>query len=176
MSIETKQQDSEVHNQDHDILSAVVDLIEENSGMWKGQASKLSRVLGLNTNPRALSVELKKAKSELKNNGISLRGSIIRGKHIITITNTHRITHSETTLRHPNKDTPKDTDFATPPEKEPITFPFSWQYGQIEALSEEEKNEVNRIQHKGKKKYQKACGVCGKEGNLEFHKTVVNLL
>lgn len=170
MSTETKQQDSEVHNQYHDILSAVVNLVKENK-KFRGTAAELAKVLGLvDMNPRALVVQVNKLNGELENRGIFVKHSINRGRHLVTITNTHEITHSEETLLHPTQTIPKNSDFATPPKKEPITFPFSWLYGEIIELSEEEKNELNRTRHNGRKHYQKPCAVCGEEGILEYRK------
>ena len=171
MSTETEQPDLVgVYNHNHDFLRGVVNYIEENE-KFRGTAAELSRVLGsLDMNARVLSLKLEKIKSELENNGIFVKHSIIRGRHIITIANTHEIPHSEETLLHPTKAPPENQGFATPPNKEPITFPFSWQYGTIEELSEEEKNEVNVLRHNGRKHYQKTCSLCAKEGNLEYRK------
>ena len=170
---ETNQRYSEVRNQGHDILNVVINLVEESGGAWKGQACELSKkILGVsNINPRALSVQLKKLNVELENRGIFVRHSINRGKHLIKLSNTPNIKHNETTLRHPNKHTPKNSDFATPLQKEAISFPFEWVYGTIEELSEEEKNEINCIRYIGRKPYQKPCSLCGEEGVLAFRKT-----
>ena len=103
MSTKIKQQDSEVHNQDHDFLRGVVNYIEENK-KFRGTAAELSRVLGLlDMNARELSLKLEKIKGELENHGIFVKHSISRGRHLVTIANTHRITHSETTLRYPTQ-------------------------------------------------------------------------
>lgn len=47
---------------------------------------------------------------------------------------------------------------------------FTWAYGEIEKLSEEEKSEVNQIQRQGRKTYQKNCALCGRAGVMEYRK------
>jgi superfamily II helicase len=162
------EEDLEGYNQNHDFLHGVVSFIEENE-KFRGTATELSEVLGLSDiNPRVLSLNLEKIKSELENHGIFVKHSITRGRHLVTITNTHRVTHSETNLRYPTQHTPLG-GVAKP--EEPITFPFSWLYADIVELPEEEKNEINKVRHHGRKHYQKTCAICGKEGNLQFRKT-----
>ena len=47
---------------------------------------------------------------------------------------------------------------------------FTWAYGKIEELSEEEKSEVNQILRQGRKSYQKHCALCGRPGSLAYRK------
>lgn len=54
-------------------------------------------------------------------------------------------------------------------KKIPTTI-FEWRYGEIRELTEEEKNEINQIRHKGRKQYQKPCSLCGVEGHIELRK------
>lgn len=170
MSTTAQQPDLGVYNQNHDFLRSVVNFMSEREKIFRGSATELAKVLYLDMNPRVLSLNLEKINGELENRGIFVTRSKMRGKHIIKLSNTPNITHRETSLRHPTKHTPQDTDFATPPEKEPITFPFEWQYGTIGELRKSEKNEVNRIRHIGRKEYKKPCSVCGEEGVLEYRK------
>ena len=161
MSTETEQQDL-------GLLSTVVSYMSKNE-KFRGTATELSRVLGLSDmNARVLSLNLEKIKSELENNGIFVKHSINRGRHIIKLSNTPNIKHNKTTLRYPTQHTPLG-GVAKP--EEPITFLFSWLYGEIVELSEEEKSEVNSVRHQGKKSYQKPCSLCGEEGILGYRKT-----
>ena len=80
------------------------------------------------------------------------------------------VSPNEVSLRHTIQTTPQDNGFASHTEKEAITFPFSWKYAEITEIAEEEKNEVNRIRHQGKKRYKKPCALCGEEGHIEFRK------
>jgi len=156
----------------HDILDRVVNLIRVN-GKWQGSASELSKVLGLNINPRVLSMELKKSEDELNNHGILIVRKKIHGKHIISISmnsDTHRIAQNPLKHIYPNQSIVQHTNFATPYQKETINFPFEWNYATITALSEEEISEANRVRHQGIKRYQKPCSLCGEEGYIEFRK------
>ncbi|MCK4347013.1 MAG: hypothetical protein KAW47_00205 [Thermoplasmatales archaeon] len=169
MSSSTTQLDSSIDNNTPDILNAVIELVNEH-GDRKGTAAELVKVLGLNITPRALSAQLKKLQEEFKNHGISITWDRKRDERIIIISNRVAVSQTEVTLRHTIQSTSQDNSFASHIEKEPITFPFSWQYGEIVELSEKEKIEVNRLRHQGRKSYQKPC-VCGEEGVLEYRKT-----
>jgi superfamily II helicase len=172
MSTETKQQQNlGVYN--HDFLRSVVEYMNTHE-KWNGTATDLCVYLGLGMSARAVSVELKKVDSELENLGISITWARKRNKRVITIANNAVVSQSEVVLRHIEESTPRNNGFASHTEKEPITFPFSWQYGTVEELSEEEKKEVNMLRHQGRKQYKKPCSLCGEEGVLEYRKTSDN--
>ena len=173
MSSSITQLDPSIYNQDQDILNAVVEFVKE-AGDWKGSATELVKVLGLNITPRALSAQLKNLQQDFENHSVSITWDRTRNKRVVTIANNAVLSHNDKTLRHMEETTPGNNGFASHIEKEPITFPFSWQYGEIVELSEKEKNEVNRMRYQGKKSYQKPCSVCGEEGHLQFRKTSDN--
>jgi hypothetical protein len=154
------------------VQTAIITFVKE-CRLWQGTTTELSKVLSLNINSRVLSMELKKSEEELNNHGILIVRKKIHGKHIISISmnsDTHRITHSAIKHVHPNQSIVQHDNFATPYQKETISFPCEWKYATITALSEEEKNEVNRVRHQGRKQYQKPCSLCGEEGHTEFRK------
>ena len=167
--ISATQLDLDVCNNTQDISNAVVEFMKE-ADDWKGNATELVKVLGLNITPRALSAQLKNLQQDFENHGISIAWDRKRDKRIIIISYNAEAFPTEVTLRHPIQTTTQDNSFASHIEKEPITFPFSWQYGEIVELSEKEKNEVNQIRYQGRKSYQKPCSVCGEEGVLEYRK------
>jgi hypothetical protein len=154
------------------ILSAITGLIEE-SGTWRGQASELSKKLELEISPRILSVQLKNLKDEFENHGILIRWGRSHGRNMIAIEksgDTHRMQQNLIKHIHPPSYTSKHDDFATPLQKETITFPFEWKYGRITELSKREKEEVNKVKHQSRKQYKKPCSLCGEEGILEYRK------
>lgn len=138
---------------------------------WQGSASELAKVLQLDITPRSLSVELKKQNDELENSGISITWARKRNKRVISIANSTVVSQNEVSLRHIEETTPRNNGFASHIEKQRVVFPFEWLYGLVEALSEEEKIEVNCIRYIGRKPYQKPCSLCGEEGVSAFRKT-----
>jgi len=163
----------QIYNPNHSniLIDAITNLIKERS--WQGTATELSNVLNLNLNPRVLSMELKKSEDELNNHGILIVRKKIHGKHIINISmnsDTHRIAQNPLKHIHPNQSIVQHHNFATPYQKETISFPFEWKYATITAISEEEKSNVNRLRNQGRKRYQKPCSLCGEEGILMYRK------
>ena len=169
MSSSTIQLDVSIYNNTQDILNAAVEFVKE-TGDWKGSATELVKVLGLNIIPRALSAQLKNLQQDFENHNISITWDRKRDARIIIISNNVEASQSEVTLRHPIQTTSRDNGFASHIQKESTAFPFSWQYGEIAELSEKEKTEVNQIRYQGRKSYQKPCSVCGEEGVLEYRK------
>jgi hypothetical protein len=146
------------------ILSAILTFLEE-YGNWSGSATQLVKLLGVNIDPRVLSVELRKLKAELENNGIFIIWKRSHGRNIIAMSINYKppvVAHNERKHIHPTNLTSDHKDFATPVEKELISSPFRWRYGEIRELAEEERIEVN---NEGKH-----CAICGDEGPLEYRK------
>lgn len=164
MSGTTTQVTINAYNHSNILMSAILTLLEE-YGDWSGSATQLVKLLGSNIDPRGLSVELKKLKAELETYGIFIIWKRSHGRNIIAIRSNFkacRIANNQTKHIHPTNLTSEHNDFATPVEKEPISFPFRWRYGEIRELAEEEKREVNNET--------KHCAICGDEGPIEYRK------
>lgn len=156
----------------HSIFEAIVNFINEN-GEWQGNATELSKKLGLNINPRVLSTELKKVESELENRGILINWKRSHGRNVIALCGCgegHKVQQNRINYIHPTNLMSEDVSFATPSEKEAISFPFEWKYGEITELSKIEKDEVNKVRHFHGKTYRKSCNLCGVEGDISFRK------
>lgn len=85
------------------VQTAIITFVKE-CRLWQGTASELSKVLGLNLNPRVLSMELKKSEDVLNDHGILIVRKKIHGKHIISISmnsNTHIIAQNPLKHIHP---------------------------------------------------------------------------
>ena len=75
--------------------------------------------------------------------------------------------HTQTKHKHLQQDTLQQNVSAKAIK---IRFPFKWKYGRIKELAEKEKAEINRVRHRGGRRYQKPCCLCGEEGVIAFRK------
>jgi hypothetical protein len=146
----------------------IAELVQEHGGRWEGTATQLAEVLPANLTPRALSQQLNQLQHELEKYGIVVTRTRRGDRRLLVLSYTH-IPHTiETTLRHPIQPTSRYSDANC---EEQIRFPFSWPYGTITALSDAEKEEVNRERRSGQKRYYKFCSLCGGNGGkLAFRK------
>jgi hypothetical protein len=120
------------------LSSLIVDLLQKSEGgKWQGTAHDLCAALGWEgLAPRSLAVKLKKSRDELKTHGVKVGYSKIRGRHVLKLSATSNFTQNAMKGGNPIEATREVSAFATPHTK---NYPFTWQYGTIEELSEEEK-------------------------------------
>jgi hypothetical protein len=147
----------------------IAELLPEHGGRWEGTATQLAEVLPVSLTPRALSQQLNQLQHELANAGIHVTRKKVRGRHIIMLAYTADNTQELSSLVHPH---PTITETWCSKYEAAITFPFSWPYGTITALSDAEKEEVNHERRSGQKQYYKPCSLCGGNGGKLAYRKV----
>jgi len=150
-----------------DAISELLNLHSE----WRGTAQELANALRLDIAPRSLSVKLDKLEDELKRRGVAVSHKKIKGRKVLVLSLAGNHTAIATKPHTPTSIIGEEGVANSHAYEGVIRFPFSWSYGTITELSDEEKEKVNRTRHIGRKYYYKICAICGGNGGyLDFRK------
>ena len=138
---------------------------------WRGTAQELANALLLDIAPRSLSVELNKLEDELKRRGVAVSHKKVKGRKVLVLSLAGNHTAIATKPHTPSQSIREEGVANIDTYESVVSFPFSWSYGTIKALTKEEKEKVNRTRHIGRKYYYKICAICcGNGGYLKFRK------
>jgi hypothetical protein len=133
---------------------------------WEGTAANLCELLGVNVEPRSLSAILRKTDFRGR---VAVDFSRRHGTRLIRVAESHTAHKREEFCVTP---TPTPPSGAAKIKEGKRAF-FTWKYGRIEELSEEEKIEYNRLQRNGTHKHHfRHCQLCGQggEGVIQYRK------
>lgn len=148
----------------------ITELLQSQEGLrWQGTAYDLCQALDTCvSSPRSLAVKLKRSRDDLRRGGVNVAHKKLRGRHVIVLSVSRSVASALT--KDPGTTTNKRCSKIAP-EIAAIAFPFSWKYGKIIELNEDEKRAANfPVRNGHNRRHYCHCSLCGNGGPgvLEF--------
>lgn len=152
------------HDEVVSLPEAIHRLLQSQGGAWEGTAQELTLLLNTSFTPRALSAKLRHDDTitALQNVGVTVSYRRSHGVRHIVLQETPDTTQGARSggTVSIDKGAAKLSDFSRPE----ISFPFSWPWGHIRELGEEEKRTVNAPIGTGRSVHYRHCSLCGRGG------------